>query len=299
MNSLPKELFFELRLHLGHDLHFRRIDSHRNRSSKWICNGSDCSRQLLIKHLSLEESREAFVYKRVLGPSNLPAPRFLGAVEGGTGTWLIIDYINGEVPVSEHDFSDLAMALSELHNNQLALTLVANELRVPKASLRYAAIVERSLQSLNELYNSQIVNSSIRLKSERLIQLTDWRQEAVWLAKGPMVPVHGNMHIGNVLVQWMEGVGSSRVVLIDWPDMMIGSPLEDLGNLVADVPGRMELIRIAYGEASGSPIDAQELLRAFRFQLFVEVAWRARLVLKEFETNETREFIKRVSIFGI
>lgn len=298
-NDLPKELFIKLRLHLGEDLHFRRIDSHRNRTSKWICNGRDCSQRLVIKRLDLKESREAFIYERVLRPGNLPAPRFCGAVEEATGTWLIIEYIDGEIPVSERDFSDLAIALSALHNNQRALALLANELQVPKASLRYAAIVERSLQSLNALYNSQIVDSSIRLKSQRLIQLTDWRLEAAWLAMGPMVPVHGNLHIGNVLVQWMNCLGSSKVLLIDWPDMMIGSPLEDLGTLAADVPARMDLIRIAYGEASGSTIDARDLLRAFHFQLFVEVAWRAGLVLEYPESKEIGEFYRRASLFGI
>lgn len=298
-NDLPKELLVKLRLHLGEELHFKRIDSHRNRTSKWICNGRDCSQRLVIKRLGLKESREAFIYERVLQPGNLPVPRFWGAVEEVNGTWLIIDYIDGEIPVSERDFSDLAIALSALHNNQRALALVANELQVPNASLRYEAIVERSLQSLNALYNSQIVDSSIRLKSQRLIQLTDWRMEAAWLSMGSMVPVHGNLHIGNVLVQWMNCLGSSKVLLIDWPDMMIGSPLEDLGTLVADVPARMDLIRMAYGEASGSPIDARDLLRAFHFQLFVEVAWRAGLVLEYPESKEIGEFYRRASLFGI
>lgn len=298
-NDLPKELFVKLRLHLGEELYFRRIDSHRNRTSKWICNGRDCSQRLVIKRLGLKESREAFIYERVLQPGNLPAPRFRGAVEEVNGTWLIIDYIDGEIPVSERDFSDLAITLSAMHNNKRALALAANELQIPKESLRYAAIVERSLRSLNALYNSQSVDSSIRLKSQRLIQLTDWRLEAAWLAMGPMVPVHGNLHIGNVLVQWMNCLGSSKVLLIDWPDMMIGSPLEDLGTLVADVPARMDLIRIAYGEASGSPINARDLLRAFYFQLFVEVAWRAGLVLEYPQSKEIGEFYRRASLFGI
>ncbi len=288
-----------LRLHLGEDLHFRRIDTHRNRSSKWICNGHDCSQSLVIKHLDLKESREALIYERVLLPGNLGAPRFWGAVKEAAGTWLIIDYIDGDIPVSERDFADLAIALSALHNNQQALALMSNELQVPKAHVRYAAIVERSLQSLNALHNSQIVNSSIRLKTQRLIQLADWRQEAKWLATGPMVPVHGNLHIGNVIVQRMNSFGSSKVMLIDWPDMMIGSPLEDLGTLVADVPARMDLIRIAYSEASGSSIDARDMLRAFHFQLFVEVAWRAGLVLEYPESKEIGEFYRRVSLFGI
>lgn len=298
-NDLPKELFVKLRFHLGEDLNFMRIDSHRNRTSKWICNGRDCSQRLVIKRLGLKETREALIYERVLRPGNLPAPSFFGAVEDAADTWLILDYIDGEIPVSERDFSDLAIALSALHNNQQAMALVANELQVPKASVRYAAIVERSLQSLNELCESQIVNSSIRLKTQRLIQLTDWRLEAAWLARGPVVPVHGNLHIGNVLVQWMNCLGSTRVLLIDWPDMMIGSPLEDLGTLVADVPARMDLIRIAYGEASGCPIDARDLLRAFHFQLFVEVAWRAGLVLEYPESKEIGEFYRRASLFGI
>jgi len=235
----------------------------------------------------------------VLQPGNLPAPRFWGAVEEDTGTWLIIDYIDGEIPVSERDFSDIAIALSALHKNQRALDLSVNELQVPAASFRYAAIVERSLQSLKALCNSQIVNSSIRLKSQRLIRLADWRLEGEWLAKGPMVPVHGNFHLGNILLQWMNSVGYSKVLMIDWPDMMIGSPLEDLGTLVADVPARMDLIRIAYGEASGSTIDARDLLRAFHFQLFVEVAWRAGLVLEYPESKEIGEFYRRVSLFGI
>lgn len=298
-NDLPKELMAKLRLLLGEDLHFRRIDAHRNRTSKWICSGSNCSKRLVIKHLGLKESREALIYERVLRPGDLPAPRFWGAVEDVDGTWLIIDYIDGVIPVSENDFSDLANALSALHNNQQALELLSNELQVPKAPLRYTAIVERSLQSLSALCKSQIVHSSIRLKSRRLIQLADWRQEAAWLAMGPMVPVHGNVHIGNVLVQWMKCLESSKVMLIDWPDMMIGSPLEDLGTLVADVPARMDLIRIAYGEASGNPIDARDLLRAFHFQLFVEVAWRAGLVLENPESKEIGEFYRRASLFGI
>ena len=298
-NDLSKELLAKLGLYLGESLHFKRIDSHRNRTSKWICTGSDCNQILVIKRLGLKESREALIYERVLLPGYVPAPRFLGAVTDPTGTWLILEYINGEIPVSERDFSDLSITLSALHNNQQAFALIANELKVPKASLRYAAVVERSLRSLNALCNSKMIYSSIRLKAQRLIRLTDWRMEAAWLAMGPMVPVHGNLHIGNILIQWMDFLGSSKVLLIDWPDMMIGSPLEDLGTLAADVPARIDLIRIAYGEASGNPIDARDILRAFHFQLFVEVAWRAELVLEYPESKEIGEFYKRASIFGI
>lgn len=299
IDDLPKGLIGKLRLHLGTDLHFSRIDAHRNRASKWVCYGCNSNKRLLIKHLGLKELREAYIYERVLHPSKLSAPRFWDAFEETTGTWLIIDYIDGKNPVTERDFIDLAIELSALHNNQRALSLMSNELQFPKASMRYAAIVERSLQSLNELFNSQTINITIRLKSQRLIEHSDWRLEAEWLAMGSMVPVHGNLHIGNVLVQWIYGSGSTKVLLIDWPDMMIGSPLEDLGSLIADVPARMDLIRIAYSEASGKLIDARDLLRAFRFQLFVEVAWRAGLMLEHPESKENREFYRRASLFGI
>lgn len=297
--NFPKELVHTLRFYLGEEIRFRRIDAHRQRSCKWICSGRDCRQSLVIKHLDLKESREAFIYEQVVQTSNLPAPRFLAAIKEEAGTWLIIDYIKNETAVSERDFSDIARTIATLHKNKQALILLAKDKQIPKASLRYAAVVERSLKSLEALYSSKYVNSTIRQTSQRLIQLADWGSEAAWLAKDAMVPVHGNLHIGNVLLQWQVSFGNNRVLLIDWPDMMIGSPLEDLGTLIADVPARLDLISEAYSTVTDKAVNKKDLLRAFHFQLFVEVAWRAELVRRYPEGKEVKEFYRRASLFGI
>lgn len=294
------DVLVELRQHLGEDLQFKRIDSRRHRTRKWLCKGRDSSQRLLIKRLGEKEAREAQVYERVLRACSLPAPRFWGAIEEAGWTWLLMEYIDGDTPVAERDFADLAIALSALHSDQKALALLPTELQVPEAPRRYASTAARSLRSLRALCDSETIHESARDKSRRLISLADWLAEATWLASGPLVPVHGNVHLGNVLVRQMASPGSSQVVLIDWPDMMLGSPLEDIGTLAADAPGRMDLIRNAYHKAGGCSIDASDLRRAFRFQLFVEVAWRAaRLALKAAEAGEIREFHVRASLFGI
>jgi aminoglycoside phosphotransferase (APT) family kinase protein len=298
--DFPTAVLVGLRQHLGDDLQFRRIDLRNQRTRKWLCSGRESSQRLLIKRLGKEEAREAQVFERVLQSCSLSAPRFLGAVEEAGWTWLMIEFIDGCAPVTERDFADLAIALSALHRDQKALALLATELQVPEAPTRYASIGARSLRSLKVLSDSGIINESTRDKSRRLIGRTDWLAEATWLASGRQVPVHGNVHLGNTVVRQIASPGSSQVVLIDWPDMMLGSPLEDLGTLAADAPGRMDLIRNAYREAGGGSIDASDLRRAFRFQLFVEVAWRAaRLVLKSAEAFEIREFHARASLFGI
>lgn len=298
--SFPTAVLVELQQRLGEDLKFRRIDLRNQRTRKWLCCGRDSSQRLLIKRLGQEEVREAQVFKRVLRSCSLPAPRLLGAVEAAGWTWLMIEYIDGDAPVTERDFAELAIALSALHRDQKALALLATELQVPEAPKRYASTGARSLRALKALSDSEIMDESTRDKSRRLSKHADWLAEATWLASGRLVPVHGNVHLGNVLVRAIASRGSSKVVLIDWPDMMLGSPLEDLGTLAADAPGRMDLIRIDYCEAVGSSIDASDLRRAFRFQLFVEVAWRAgRLLSTAATSGEIREFHARASLFGI
>lgn len=85
--------------------------------------------------------------------------------------------------------------------------------------------------------------------------------------------VHGDYHPGNVL--WVR---SQLTGIVDWPDLALSRPLEDLGYVRADLVlthGRAEADRavVGYQRAQGGPVDDCELavwdllasLRARRF----------------------------------
>ena len=239
------------------------------------------------------------MYERILSRSNLPAPRFRGNFKTTQGTWLIIDVVEGVRPVTESDFVCLSSTLAVLHNqSEVSARLVREtpELGVPP---RYSTACERSLRYLEDLSNSKNQSLASRRLARRLIDLADWLSEAQLIFGSHSGLVHGNLHLGNVLVAARENGGEPRVVLLDWPDIGIGSPLEDLGTLISSVPGRLLLIRDSYAASGGHYFEVTSLTRAFHFQLFVEAAWHAHLAVTSSDPYESRLFNRSARTFGL
>jgi hypothetical protein len=298
--DLPVEVIAELQQQLGDPIRVTPTNSRPRLNSHWICTGSD-SRRIFVKRFGTPHAaREALVYERVLRRCKLPVPTFRSNLMADGSTWLLIDFVERAPPVCEGELlSLLARALATLHNNSLALDLLVRELRVPEVNDRYRMACERSLRYLTAMRDSERFGSSSRTLSRRLCELANWSSEAVWISSYQPGLVHGNVHLGNVIVAERGDDCPPGISLLDWADTGMGSPLEDLGTLVADVPGRLSLVRDSYSNAGGYPFDMSALTRAFHFQLFVEVAWHAFLAVTTSDPYELRLFHARASLFGL
>jgi Ser/Thr protein kinase RdoA (MazF antagonist) len=130
-------------------------------------------------------------------------------------------------------------------------------------------------QDIDELLSEAVVHPDLRSEFEDICKQTVERIAPLFANVGEQ-RLHGDCHRGNILERPDEGL-----VLIDFDDMMVGPPIQDLWLLLpdyADSVGR-ELTMMLDGYEQFLPFDRESLrlIEPLRFMRMVYyLAWQAR-----------------------
>lgn len=256
-----------------------RLVRGRGRCPKWLCISEDRAQLLLVKCLSSPYFREADVYRQVLPLISVPRPRLLLIVEDAATNlyWLVIQFIQGTSPAFPRQISGVLQTLASLHD----MTFNVHDLSLP--------VLREPVRRLTYMYRcatesiAQVSALPLGRCTEIAKQILEYPcgfSDVHWLSLSANTLVHGNVHSGNVILD--ASCAGTRAFLIDWADSDIGSPLEDLGDVLCEWPCSLELILSDYRPSSIRPdiVNAESLLRAARFRAYLSLGWLAGRVLK-------------------
>jgi aminoglycoside phosphotransferase len=196
---------------------------------------------------------------RVLGllPAAAPAPRLLGVADDGDWVALVIEWVDGRMPVAPLDRADVAAALDT------ATTLAA----IDASALRdqFAAITGRA-------FGAGLHGHWSRLRSDPIETLDPWSRrhldglaelESSWddAVHGDSL-VHGDFRIDNLLI------AADRTVVVDWPSAAVGAPFIDLVALLPSLhldggPPPAEIFDSHPVGAAADPVAVDTVLAAF------------------------------------
>jgi aminoglycoside phosphotransferase (APT) family kinase protein len=161
--------------------------------------------------------REARVL-RVL-PASAPAPHLLGVADDGDWVALVIEWIDGRMPVAPLDRADVAAAL------ETASALAAVDATALRESLVGGGTTGAGLHGHWSKLLSEPVDTLDPWSSRHLGRLADL--EASWddAVRGNNL-VHGDFRVDNLLIT------DSAPVIVDWPSAAVGAPFIDLLGLL-------------------------------------------------------------------
>ena len=256
-----------------------RLARGRGRCPKWLCISEDRAQPLLVKCLPSPHFREANVYRQVLPLITVPRPRLLLIVEDTSAKvyWLVIEFIPGTSPAFPSQISRVLQTLASLHD----VTFNVHDLSLP--------VLREPVTRLTYMYRcatesiAQVSSLSLGRCTEiakRVLERSHEFSNIHWLSRSANTLVHGNVHSGNVILD--ASCLGTRAFLIDWADSDIGSPLEDLGDVLCEWPCSVELILSDYRPSSirRDIVNAESLLRAARFRAYLSLGWLASRVLE-------------------
>jgi Ser/Thr protein kinase RdoA (MazF antagonist) len=205
----------------------------------------------------IDPLREIAVYREILAPAKIGAPRLRGALTDEGRAWLFLERVDG-VPLDEaHDLAAWEQAarwLARLHARPRPSTGTARLLGYDAAWLRrWPARALRGDPGLAPLADA----------AERAVQ-----RVAAW----PVGLVHGEFYPANVLV------AGGRIRPVDWETAGIGPGLIDVAALTSGAWDRAERARIETAYRVALPPDrrpdADELADALdHARLLVALQW--------------------------
>ena len=124
--------------------------------------------------------------------------------------------------------------------------------------------------SLEFLLKSQVVNPQVEDRFTRVVEAIV-AQATEWFQGQPVQRIHGDCHAGNIL--WNEKTGPS---FIDFDDMVVGPPIQDLWLLAPD-PEQMKSLIDGYHMMRDLPKGSLRLVEALRALRMIHYAtWIAK-----------------------
>ena len=205
---------------------------------------------------------EAAVYRQVLAPSPLSAPRFYGSrtrPDDGDA-WLVVEFVGRDPRISLHPdaMTEAARWLAAFHGIHTGKTADFDFLTVWDRGY-YRGYVDRAVLFLGRLGHER------RYLEELQDRFDDWTDP---LLRRPTV-VHGEFYPDNVLYR------NGRIYPVDWESAAIGAAAVDLATLTEQwEPEVVERCEEAYCLArwgADTPADFHQCLLAAR--LFVACRW--------------------------
>ncbi len=186
-------------------------------------------------------AREPEVYRRLLHPAGIWAPKLLGIV----GPYLVLERVHGE-PAWQHDTKAIAARLGgvvrALHDALARSSesgfLPAHDRRYYDRWFRRAAAAFPSVRRLREAHE----------------------QATALLLRRPLLVVHGELYPSNVLVRGED------VLAVDWESAALGPAAVDVAALTTGWrQDEVALFLAAYGGLDQSALDAARLHLALRW----------------------------------
>ena len=226
----------------------------------------------VVKRLDGELCREATAYQALQrAPGGVPAPRLLEVAHVDPATCYL--YLEAIAPWRRWPWADLHLAgqvmdqLAALHDAPLGASFAAHV-----AGWDYeqalAVSARTTLEALERIGGRAELRDigAARPAVRRIVAALPAIRRALLAGPPGACIIHGDVHPGNVLIRG-EGSGR-RVVLLDWANTRIGSPLEDVGSWlqwlgywVPRVPAQHDLLLRRYLAARGMGADLGHGLR--------------------------------------
>ncbi|HYG69965.1 MAG TPA: phosphotransferase, partial [Anaeromyxobacteraceae bacterium] len=195
---------------------------------RYAAGGVRLDAAVVVKQLSRESAREAFVYERLLPGAGALAPRLVDVTEGPEGLVLVLERVRR---ATAWPWRDTARAGAVLATVARLHARPPQPLPPDVAAWDYEReLAASAAATLAELESASPPPGDGRrwpaAATRRLVAaLKDLRAELLALpGLGPAL-LHGDLHPGNVVVH-----GRGRIVLLDWERTRIGSPLEDVAS---------------------------------------------------------------------
>jgi aminoglycoside phosphotransferase (APT) family kinase protein len=210
---------------------------------------------------------EAEVYRRVLRPSGLSAPAFLGSCTNpATGeVWMVLEYLDGSLRVGKAP-DPAAMGLAARWAGQFH---AAQETSLTRGDLAF-------LNRYDAGYYRGWAQRTARFAGPRHEQYPwlsalcgRFEQEAAALLAPTPTVIHGEYYPKNVL--WHRGA----IYPVDWESAAVASGLIDLASLTEKWPADVaQRCAAEYGQArwpGGTPADFERTLDAAR--VYLHLRW--------------------------
>ena len=152
-------------------------------------------------------------------PVSAPAPHLLGVVDDGDWVALVIDWIDGRMPVAPLDRTDVAAALGA------ATALAAVDATALHGSLVGEGTIGAGLHGHWSKLLSRPLDGLDTWSSRHLEGLADLESSWDVAVRGDRL-VHGDLRTDNLLI------ADRGTVVVDWPSAAVGAPFIDLVGLL-------------------------------------------------------------------
>lgn len=184
----------------------------------------------VLKQLDAHTAREVAIYAAL--PAQLAvvsAPRVLARCAQGAVSYLCLEAVTPAHPWPWQELGHSARVLTrlaQLHGAQ------STRLARAVADWNYEAELAQRAQQLLAWVEQHLHDAALRRSLPALRRITHalprLRRQLLAFDALPSVPLHGDVHPGNVIVR--QDGDAQEPVLLDWARARIGSPLEDVSS---------------------------------------------------------------------